>query len=117
MARSSLARAHMAGARTLANSARRHVLYIGNTPPIFVSMARFYITVVAFMWLAWFVSWHVAMVWRDKPTVQAPRNQYRIYFFIIAIGLVLMYGVVPRVQPVLWQVTPALGWAMVALTG
>jgi protein-S-isoprenylcysteine O-methyltransferase Ste14 len=80
-------------------------------------MAWFYIVVVAFMWLAWFVSWHVAMLWRDKPTVQAPRNQYRLYFFMIAVGLVLMYGVIPRVQPMLWQVTPALGWSMVALTG
>jgi protein-S-isoprenylcysteine O-methyltransferase Ste14 len=88
-----------------------------NTPLIFGHMARFYIVVVAFMWLAWFVSWHVAMLWRDKPTAQAPRNQYRLYFFMIAVGLVLMYGVIPRVQPMLWQVTPALGWSMVALTG
>ena len=79
-------------------------------------MARFYIIVVGFMWLAWFVSWHVAMLWRDKPTVQAPRNQYRLYFVMIASGLVLMYAVVPRNQPVLWAVTPVLGWAMVALT-
>lgn len=79
-------------------------------------MARFYIVVVAFMWLAWWVSWHVAMLWRDKPTVQAPRSHYRLYFFMIAAGLVLMYGVMPREQPVLWRVGPALGWAMVALT-
>ena len=79
-------------------------------------MARFYIVVVAFMWLAWWVSWHLAMLWRDKPTVQAPRSQYRLYFFMIAAGLVLMYGIMPREQPVLWPVGPALGWAMVALT-
>jgi protein-S-isoprenylcysteine O-methyltransferase Ste14 len=80
-------------------------------------MARFYIIVIGFMWLAWFVSWHIAMLWRDRPTVQAPRNQYRFYFVMIACGLILMYGVVPRSQPVLWQVGPALGWSMVALTG
>jgi protein-S-isoprenylcysteine O-methyltransferase Ste14 len=79
-------------------------------------MARFYIVVAGFMWLAWFVSWHVAMVWRDKPTAQAPRGQYRFYFVIIACGIVLLYGVVPRAQPTLWPVTPVLGWAMVALT-
>jgi protein-S-isoprenylcysteine O-methyltransferase Ste14 len=79
-------------------------------------MARFYIMVVAFMWLAWFVSWHVATLWRDKPTTQAPRSQYRLYFVMIAVGLVLMYGVVPREQPVLWAVTPWLGWSMIALT-
>jgi protein-S-isoprenylcysteine O-methyltransferase Ste14 len=27
-----------------------------------------------------------------------------------------MYGLFPRLQPVLWTVGPALGWAMVALT-
>jgi protein-S-isoprenylcysteine O-methyltransferase Ste14 len=28
----------------------------------------------------------------------------------------MMYGLFPKVQPVLWSVTPALGWAMVGLT-
>jgi protein-S-isoprenylcysteine O-methyltransferase Ste14 len=79
-------------------------------------MARFYILVAGFLWLGWFVSWHVAMLWRDKPTVQAPRREYRLYFVVIACGIVLMYGVIPREQPVLWRVTPVLGWAMVALT-
>jgi protein-S-isoprenylcysteine O-methyltransferase Ste14 len=79
-------------------------------------MVRFYVMIVAFMWLAWFVSWHVAMLWRDKPSVQAPRNQYRVCFVMIALGLVLMYGVIPNRQPILWPVGPVLGWAMVALT-
>jgi protein-S-isoprenylcysteine O-methyltransferase Ste14 len=79
-------------------------------------MAPFFIRILAGLWVAWFVSWHVAMLWRDKPTAQAPRSQYRLFFVMIALGLVLMYGVVPRGQPVLWEVTPALGWSMVALT-
>jgi protein-S-isoprenylcysteine O-methyltransferase Ste14 len=79
-------------------------------------MTLFFIRIVAGLWVAWFLSWHVAMLWRDKPTVQAPRKEYRLYFVMIAAGLVLMYGVFPRGQPVLWAVTPWLGWSMVALT-
>jgi protein-S-isoprenylcysteine O-methyltransferase Ste14 len=79
-------------------------------------MAPFFIRILAGLWMAWFVSWHVAILWRDKPTAQAPRSQYRLFFVMIALGLVLMYGVVPRGQPVLWAVTPGLGWSMVALT-
>src|SRR5690348_8689338 len=105
----------MAAAAALANRGGRRALHGQHTSYI-RRMARFYIVVVAFMWLAWWVSWHLAMLWRDKPTVQAPRSQYRLYFFMIAAGLVLMYGVMPREQPVLWTVGPALGWAMVALT-
>lgn len=79
-------------------------------------MDRFFLILAACMWLAWFVSWHIAMLWRDKPTVQAPRRQYRLYFVMIAVGVALMYGVTPRHQPVLWTVGPWLGWSMIALT-
>ncbi len=79
-------------------------------------MARFYTIVVGCLWLGWLVSWHIAMRWRDKPTVQAPHADYRLHFMMIAVGTILMYGVIPRHQPVFWHVTPALGWSMVALT-
>jgi protein-S-isoprenylcysteine O-methyltransferase Ste14 len=80
-------------------------------------MAQFYIMVAAVMWLGWLVSWQVAALWRDRPTVQAPRNEYRLHFVMISVGLVMMYGVIPRQQPILWHVTPTLGWTMDALTG
>ena len=64
-------------------------------------MAQFYIMVAAVMWLGWLVSWQVAALWRDRPTVQAPRNEYRLHFVMISFGLVLMYGVIPRQQPIL----------------
>ena len=79
-------------------------------------MARFYILVAASLWLAWLVSWQFAALWRDKPTVRAPRRDYRLLFVMISAGMILMYGVVPARQPVLWQVGPALGWSMIALT-
>ena len=79
-------------------------------------MTRIYITVAACLWLAWLVSWQIAALWRDKPTVQAPRGDYRIHFLMIAAGMILMYGVIPAHQPLLWSVSPALGWSMIALT-
>jgi protein-S-isoprenylcysteine O-methyltransferase Ste14 len=79
-------------------------------------MARFYILVAASLWLAWLVSWQFAALWRDKPTVQAPRSDYRPHFVMISVGMVLMYGVVPARQPLLWSVGPVLGWSMVGLT-
>jgi len=79
-------------------------------------MARFYILVAASLWLAWLVSWQFAALWRDKPTVRAPRRDYRLLFVMISAGMILMYGVVPARQPVLWQVGPVLGWSMIALT-
>ena len=79
-------------------------------------MARFYILVAASLWLAWLVSWQLAALWRDKPTVQAPRSDYRLLFVMISVGMILMYGVVPARQPVLWQVGPALGWSLIGLT-
>ena len=79
-------------------------------------MARFYIIIVACLWIGWLVTWQFAALWRDKPTVKAPRADYRLHFAMISLGMVLMYGVFPRYQPTYWPVSPALGWAMVALT-
>lgn len=105
----------MARAAALANR-RRQVLYSRDTPPYIRGVPSFFVKVVAFLWLGWFLSWHVAMLWRDKPTAKAPRREYRLYFVIIALGLVLLYAVYPAGQPTLWRVIPPLGWAMVALT-
>ena len=79
-------------------------------------MARFYILIVGFMWLTWLVSWQAAALWRNKPTVQAPRRQYRWMIVLIALGLFLDYGMFPKNQPLLWPVGPVLGSAMIALT-
>lgn len=79
-------------------------------------MGRIYIIVAACLWLAWLVSWQFAALWRDKPTVEAPRGDYRMHFVVISGGLVLMYGFIPPRQPLLWTVGPVLGWSMVALT-
>nr|WP_207785914.1 isoprenylcysteine carboxylmethyltransferase family protein [Altererythrobacter segetis] len=105
----------MAAAGALANQ-REAVLYADDTPPYIRGMFPFYVKVAASLWLAWLVSWQLAALWRDKPTAQAPRGDYRVHFLMVATGMVLMYGVVPRFQPLLWHVGPILGWSMIALT-
>ena len=80
-------------------------------------MTRTYIIAAASLWLAWLVSWQIAALWRDKPTVRGPRGDYRVHFVIISIGMILIYGVNPARQPLLWHVGPVLGWSMVSLTG
>ncbi|MGZ3195630.1 MAG: methyltransferase family protein [Croceibacterium sp.] len=89
---------------------------MSDTPTYNLGMFPFYVQVAAFLWLGWLVSWQVAALWRDKPTVQAPRGDYRLHFVMISLGLILMYGVIPKRQPLLWHVGPALGWSMIALT-
>jgi protein-S-isoprenylcysteine O-methyltransferase Ste14 len=105
----------MAGATALANGRANGALHWQHTAYI-LGMTRFYIMVAAFLWLGWLVSWQLAALWRDKPTVQAPRGEYRLHFLMIAAGMILMYGVVPARQPLLWHVGPSLGWSMIALT-
>ncbi|HTM95516.1 MAG TPA: isoprenylcysteine carboxylmethyltransferase family protein [Croceibacterium sp.] len=71
--------------------------------------------IVAGLWVVWFVTWHIAALWCDKPTARAPRRSYRLHVVIVALGVALTFGVFPRFEQPLWQVAPGLGWAMVAL--
>jgi len=78
-------------------------------------MGGIYVELCAVLWLAWLISWNVAAFWRAKSTAEAPRNQYRLHFVIAVLGFMLTFGVAPWFLGPLWQVGPALGWAMVGL--
>lgn len=80
-------------------------------------MFPFFLQIEAAIWVAWVVTWHIAAVWRSTPTVQAPPRSYRIFFAMIALGLVLIFNGFPQLaRPMLWTVTPALGWSMIGVT-
>ena len=79
-------------------------------------MAPFFIKLAAGIWLVWLVSWQVAAFWRAKPSVSMPRKEYRVHFMVIIVGLLLVFGIWPRRGPYLWQVSPVLGWSMIAVT-
>ena len=79
-------------------------------------LGTFFIVAVG-LWAAWFVTWHIAAFWRGKPTVQAPRREYRLHFVMIALGFFLLFNALPSLAgPLLWPVSPLLGWSMEALT-
>ena len=79
-------------------------------------MGGLYVEISAAIWLVWVISWKAASFWRARPTVEAPRNQYRFLFVLVVAGFMLVLGVVPWQFAPLWPVGPRLGWAMVAVT-
>jgi protein-S-isoprenylcysteine O-methyltransferase Ste14 len=79
-------------------------------------MTAFFPIVIGVIWAAWLVSWQIAALWRDKPSAKAPRRSYRGHFVLVALGVVLTFGLFPRFEHRLWPLPAALGWAMVALT-
>jgi len=75
-----------------------------------------YTQICAVIWLAWVVSWNLAAFWRDRSTAEAPRNNYRGYFFLVVVGFMLTFGVFGWFSLPLWHVGRGLGWGMVGLT-
>ena len=73
-----------------------------------------YLQVAGLLWVGWLVTWWAAALWRDKPAAEAPRRQWRGFFFLIAAGFMLI-GIERPGWSRLWTVGPVLGWSMVAL--
>ena len=78
-------------------------------------MSEVFAPLLAGLWLAWIVSWHVAALWRGAKREEAPRREYRLHFAIALVGFLLAFSSWPPMAP-LWPASAALGWAMVALT-
>lgn len=76
-----------------------------------------FIKIALGLWAVWLVSWHIAALWRSRPTVKAPRREYRLHFAVIVLGFFLIFNGLPRLSgPIWWPVNPMLGWSMIALT-
>jgi protein-S-isoprenylcysteine O-methyltransferase Ste14 len=90
-------------------------LFIAASAPYPAAMGRFFYLAIGGLWIAWFVGWHIAALWRDKPSARAPRRSYRLHIVMVAAGVALTFGIFPPFEQPLWPVRPALGWAMVAL--
>jgi protein-S-isoprenylcysteine O-methyltransferase Ste14 len=101
----------MASRRPDANRA----LCITTRAPYPTAMVGFFLPAIGGLWIAWFVGWHIAALWRDKPTARAPRRSYRLHIVMVAAGVALTFGIFPPFERPLWPVRPALGCAMVAL--
>lgn len=80
-------------------------------------MYPIFMQIEAAVWIFWIVTWNLAAIWRDRATVEAPRNTYRRYFVVVAIGLLLIFNAIPMLSyPLLWWTPPALGWTMIGVT-
>ena len=78
-------------------------------------MDGFFVPLMAGLWLAWVISWHVAALWRGGKRREAPRREYRLHFAIAALGFSLAFLPWPAMAR-LWPLSDALGWATVTLT-
>ncbi len=106
---------HMAGAGALGNRAW-DTSRVGLAPLEPRAMVGFFFQVAVGLWALWLVSWHIAALWRSKPTVKAPVTTYRAQFLLIIVGFFLVFNGIPRLRgPVLWPVEAPLGWSMEGL--
>jgi protein-S-isoprenylcysteine O-methyltransferase Ste14 len=70
-------------------------------------------------WLAWWLSWLVAALWRDLAAKQPPRRSQIVYRVLAIAGVVLLFGAVRELwilEIPLWQTPVAIQWAMVPIT-
>ncbi len=75
-----------------------------------------YFRIAVGLWAVWLISWHLAALWRSKPTARAPRRDYRLQFVLIVLGFFLVFNAFPRLgRPLLWPVDAPLGWSMEGL--
>ena len=80
-------------------------------------MYSFYLEIELAIWIAWMLTWNLAAFWRARASTQAPRGSYRLFFFMVAVGLLLVFAEFPATSgPVLWQAGPVLGWGMIAVS-
>ena len=79
------------------------------------TVQQVFVPLMAGLWLAWAVSWHLAALWRGRKREEAPRREYRLHFALAALGFFLTFLRWPPMAP-LWDAGSLLGWTMVALT-
>jgi len=78
-------------------------------------MDEHFVPIMAGLWLAWVVSWHVAALWTSGKRTEAPRREYRLHFAIAIAGFFLVFWTRAPTRA-LWPASEAFGWAMVGLT-
>ena len=74
-----------------------------------------FVPLIAGLWLAWAVSWHLAALWRGKADQAESPRAFRLHFAIAVLGFFLASSGWPPMAR-LWPASEVLGWTMVALT-
>jgi protein-S-isoprenylcysteine O-methyltransferase Ste14 len=78
-------------------------------------MGDIYLRAGLALWGLWLVSWWAAALWRSKMAAEAPRSSWRWYIALVALGVWMLFAIRVDRSMHLWNVGPALGWAMVAV--
>jgi protein-S-isoprenylcysteine O-methyltransferase Ste14 len=75
-------------------------------------------TVAIWLWIAWWASWLLAALWRDRAVKRPPSRHQLVYRLLAIAGYFLLFGAYRhrfRQEIVLWRTPDAFGWAMIAL--
>jgi protein-S-isoprenylcysteine O-methyltransferase Ste14 len=75
-----------------------------------------YWKVAIWIWVAWFTTWWIAALFRDRRTVEAPRSSWRGQFMDVVVGLWGLFFQARWLPGPLWHTGPALGWTTVGVT-
>src|SRR5690606_22241248 len=63
------------------------------------TVQQVFVPLMAGLWLAWVVSWHLAALWRGRKREEAPRREYRLHFALAALGFLLTFLRWPPMAP------------------
>jgi signal transduction histidine kinase len=69
------------------------------------------------LWVAWFVSWAVAMVWSSRPVRRDAIGAELFFRFLFYVGMILLFAFPNHyyAQTQLWHFDDALNWILAAL--
>ena len=74
-------------------------------------------TVLAAVWIAWWLSWLAAAAWSDRAVSRPPRGSQILYRLCAVAGVVLLFGGYRhdfQSEFVLWRTPVSLAWTLVA---
>jgi len=72
--------------------------------------------VMAFVWMAWWLSWLAAAAWSDRAAARPPGRHQIVYRLLATAGVLLLFGPYRHrfaAEVILWRTPPALAWAMI----
>jgi protein-S-isoprenylcysteine O-methyltransferase Ste14 len=66
------------------------------------------------LWLAWWLSWLLAALWRERAAKQPPHRSQIVYRLLVIGGAVFLFNpVVPALDSRLWRWPQPVEWALV----
>jgi protein-S-isoprenylcysteine O-methyltransferase Ste14 len=76
------------------------------------------VSMIGYVWIAWFVSWWLAAGWSSRSVNQPATGREIPYRIIVIVGIIFLAGLYPHrfySEIVLWRMNVTLGWIMVSL--